>query len=524
MWRATQRLGRTLARNTSWKYVGAAALATPVVAILQGSYLLLDYRKNHGDAPRPEVPSLGLVVAQKGRVQARVGSGKEQLQLLTDWTIMNRNRSSQKPLRLLVIGDSLAAGVGTSHSSTPILPESIAQHLSENLNGRAVLWTCVGTPGQTSREICRDIHHLDLPASTVLNQFWEWKDQQTVLAQKRIEVVQEKTREWLETRRVSNKDDEESDIKGTKRVERWWKRTRHQVETDLRGLRRVVQNAAVVKPKPLRRRPTINPSEMEKFDVAIVLTGLNDLKDSYLPFLVPKEEDGTAEAQPGDGLKGELVGILDALKSKMTKIIPALGTNDSARVVDPISSSSPATISRRRTMSLHPESSGPLVVFPALPYKMTVLVSYAPLKWFLGPLLKTVDQNKQRIAELYPDLVLFVEPPDRENLEELGSKQSDATVLLKLNDIAHDVEIRIQQLMKNYNENRWVVDAEEDREDLYELDPFDGVAMVEPSRKRKISVMVSADGIHPSDSGYDMWGKHIAGKIVDAWKQRRNFA
>ena len=121
--------------------------------------------------------------------------------------------------------------------------------------------------------------------------------------------------------------------------------------------------------------------------------------------------------------------------------------------------------------------------------------------------------------------MLFVEPPEREDFDELGSEESDdSTVLLKLNDIAHDVEARIERLMKNYNENRWVVDAEEDREDLYEMDPFDGVAMVQPTRKRKISDMVSADGIHPSDSGYDIWGQHIAGKIVDAWKERRQLA
>lgn len=33
------------------------------------------------------------------------------------------------PLRLFVVGDSLAVGVGTTKSGTPILPEAIARHL-----------------------------------------------------------------------------------------------------------------------------------------------------------------------------------------------------------------------------------------------------------------------------------------------------------------------------------------------------------------------------------------------------------
>jgi hypothetical protein len=67
----------------------------------------------------------------------------------------------EPPLRLLVIGDSLAAGVGMSQSGTPALPEAIARGLSQATGGRAVYWTCVGTPGTTSSEIVQEIVHLD---------------------------------------------------------------------------------------------------------------------------------------------------------------------------------------------------------------------------------------------------------------------------------------------------------------------------------------------------------------------------
>lgn len=113
------------------------AVATPLVAILQGSLLLSDYRINYRDAPRPITPASGVIVAlaQQGTHPAN----RRDPSLTT----------ADKPLRLLVIGDSLAAGVGVSGNGLPILPESIAKALSKALNGRVVYWTCVGTPGMS---------------------------------------------------------------------------------------------------------------------------------------------------------------------------------------------------------------------------------------------------------------------------------------------------------------------------------------------------------------------------------------
>lgn len=126
------RLSRVLAQ---WS-VGMA-VATPLVAILQGSFLLSDYRMNYRDAPRPITPSSGVIVAlaQQGRHTTNRSE--------------TPSTSADKPFRLLVVGDSLAAGVGVSGNGLPILPESIAKALSKALDGRVVCWTCVGTPGMS---------------------------------------------------------------------------------------------------------------------------------------------------------------------------------------------------------------------------------------------------------------------------------------------------------------------------------------------------------------------------------------
>jgi hypothetical protein len=102
-----------------------------------------------------------------------------------------------------------------------------------------------------------------------------------------------------------------------------------------------------------------------------------------------------------------------------------------------------------------------------------------PLCWFLVPIIEAMDRNKQLLAELYPNLVAFVEAPSArvfmdaeaqhgpmwEKTDENGGEREQ--VLLKLTDIAlHAVE-RVQETMRQHYES-WVMDAEDD-EWLYVL-------------------------------------------------------
>ena len=105
-------------------------VSTPIIAILQGTLLLKDYRRNFRDAPRPINPARGVAVA--------VEHEKDD----STFKKMNRKLNTQeRPLRLLVIGDSLAAGVGVSKSGVPVLPESIALALSKAYEGsKSFFW------------------------------------------------------------------------------------------------------------------------------------------------------------------------------------------------------------------------------------------------------------------------------------------------------------------------------------------------------------------------------------------------
>ena len=64
-----------------------------VVAVIQASIAVIRYRRNFGDAPLPIIPSHGVVVA-------KAASGLTKL--------------PEESLRLLLVGDSLACGVGQS--------------------------------------------------------------------------------------------------------------------------------------------------------------------------------------------------------------------------------------------------------------------------------------------------------------------------------------------------------------------------------------------------------------------------
>jgi lysophospholipase L1-like esterase len=546
--------------------------------------LFTDYRRNHGNAPIPEIPSRGLVVVHSDRTASqRIDSSHNTVHPTNGSVAMRRHTvhggsfhpsstkteafqndlddadtsneiriTSTEPLRILVIGDSLAAGVGTRWSSTPVLPESIAAALSKAMGGRAVFWTCVGVPGQTSSEIVRDIMHLeDLlrvrnPTTQLLQRFDEWQSLQRQRAHDQIVAAKRKTHEWLEGRKEEPQELPE-EFQQANQFVRWWKRTTMQLRKDIQSIRRIMKRDdfdmelirldevgdAVIVPKKNSPQTFVDPSVVGKYDIAIVLTGLNDLKESLLPFMMSPErvkelQQMKQQDQPNaEGMKGEFIRILQALESRMHRILPGDDSKMDRRNEN--SSNENGGIE-----SFRPK--GPLIVFPALPYQPTVLSQKWPLSWFMIPLLNMVDRNKQLLSELYPGLVLFVESPDIHdwtNAKEAkkGTVWEDFQILLKLNDIANDAKERIEQLM-NRHYDRWVCDdkseldrksrsaSAKDNENLYELDMYGDISVRPPVVAQPGSIMVAADGIHPSDIGYDMWGRHIAGAIIREWEKR----
>ena len=486
------------------KWAIGAAVATPVFAVVQGTAMLTDYRRNHGHAPIPISPSRGVVVV-KSEVM-----GKE------------------IPLRLLVIGDSLAAGVGTSNSGTPVLPESIARGLSQAL-GRAVSWTCVGNPGASSAQIVHDILTMEETPHILEKRLIEWQ------------ATGRRAQEWLQ-QRIQREDTSQPNEPLSKddtvgRVQTWWEK----VNRDIVDFREKVvkkhanENDELTKRLLMERRFVRRGSihiDPVQFDIAVVLTGLNDLKFAFLPFMMQGKNASTGtettnrhDEAPSKGLRSELQQVLVALKSRMK-----FNMSQTQEVI-PNSNSAPGPGPLTVTLPLGPSNDrGPLVVFPAMPAEPLPIFQRAPLSWFLIPLIHMMDANKKYLADKYPDMVLYVESPSTETIRRfergegpLFAARTAEQILVTVTDVTKQAKEKVEELMQKHYQRR-NTDREQDDNDLtsssrdaYSQQCHDHL----PPRQLYSpgSTMVSPDLVHPNDDGYDFWGRHIAAAIVKEWQK-----
>jgi lysophospholipase L1-like esterase len=508
----------------------------------------------------------------------------------------NTDSSSSKPpreeppLRLLVIGDSLAAGVGMSQSGTPALPEAIARGLSQAMGGRAVYWTCVGTPGTTSSAIVNEIVNLDdvihngngigarlsLPASALIQKLTDWQAESRLqakirlrLANRRLRLAKRRAQKWLEHRKepVSVDDDDNGGVEDVdpesrrKRVVQWYKRKAAEIRRDVQGIKQIVvlngddddddddaeeakmeaeyakieaeearqrKDAAARPSGTLVRRNTLDPEVVGEFDIAIVFTGLNDLKESFIPFMMTAQRQEMMEearqTQEHGGVKEQLIRVVHALKGKMNLLIP--GDENARTESESESEAVPEGVIDPVKSNEKKEKHGPVVVLPALPFSPTTFNQRAPLSWFISPLIRKMDHNKKILSELYPDIVLFVDSPGKAFFSQTEAKKGVVwedfqreRILLKLTDIANNVRERVEQKMKQHY-NAWVLDAEDEEEGHYDI-IADSVTHSRDSQKQRHpgASMIAVDGVHPNDAGYEIWGRYIASTIAKEWKQ-----
>lgn len=512
------------------------------------------------------------------RLRERIGISKSAKQV----------QREKPPLRILVIGDSLAAGVGTSKSSTPVLPESIALALSKALGGRPVYWICTGIPGCTASEIVDEIYQLDDQITndesqlTLLDKLQDWQIEMKIRANKGYEVSKLKAKQWLEKRhnddflegRDDNHVNDHNNKSGTHEDEAspdsaskkskwgkfvvWIQRTRQQLTRDIHDIKEVIvptsdtvntkndlTELAIQKEIILRksnisshtvkRRNSIDPNVVGKYDIAVVLTGLNDLKESFLPFMVDarkkkqrewlakqyqqqhrlqydellddKDGNNEEEKEP-DGLKRELLRILDALQNKMKAVRSSFPQNYNQKQTnsnenhdmeekqqilskdqtkDNLHAGSKES---RMTSSIHNNAAtniedrsywrhdnSPIVVFPALPYAPIELTKWVPLCWFIVPLLRSIDRHKELLAQTLPGLVLYVDSPNNEVIRDAEMKRGPLwdgfdteKIHLKITDVKQLVQERILDSMKQHYDAWIKKEKREGNDNSYDVD------------------------------------------------------
>ena len=278
---------------------------------------------------------------------------------------------------------------------------------------------------------------------------------------------------------------------------------------------------------------------------AIVLTGLNDLKDTFLPFMMSakkKREIEQAQRAQKEENQSAFVRILHALEDKMDISIPAplrrrltldkgiLEEND----LLPVESVPQTVKTPEPKQSPSAMRHSPLVVFPALPIGPIEPSHRAPLSWFFVPIIRGMDFSKKKLAEAYPGLVLFVEAPSNEITAQAERREGplwengeEELVLLQISDSKTEEKrsnlLGKTELLMREHYRSWFMDAEEvvdDDEDFiatfssnidrslsqnnqYQIQA-DGVSSWPATRYQPSHVgatLVSCDGMHPNDHG-----------------------
>uniref|UniRef100_A0A7S4NID9 SGNH hydrolase-type esterase domain-containing protein n=1 Tax=Odontella aurita TaxID=265563 RepID=A0A7S4NID9_9STRA len=564
----------------SWVHVHAkliivaVILAVPAVALIQGACFLLWYRFQYGaDAPVPLLPAHGVTVvnpvdivvpetddsdsvateasslcspffshdvgsshmdsfesslkklsngkfSSTGATSVALGSTRE-TGSLSDLKKLRR-AANTAPLRLLMVGDSLAAGVGVSKSATPVLPEVIAKSLSKGLGGRAVFWTCIAEPGASSGWIVRELENVQSDEGTKKVDFITSSSQRALASLLEEEEVKpiESIVYHNEMEKLSSIDDSSEKAE----LDEW--RNRLSLHGEL-----------------------LKSDKFGEYDIACVMTGVNDLKGAVMPWLLQGDEVKLRQQarQRGGNYTSELKRVVDTVANKMKAgLSESLDRVQSSvdNIRERIGGSSHASLhlSSPETLPLMGNAkesdvaeinrtfsdesfTHPLIVLPALPSNLPVLQIF-PFIYFLLPLIHIADRFKRKLAETYPHAILYVEHSSINEMLDFENRRGfyynqmvREDTLLALNDQSPEFCARVKEQMKNYcskKGNRQIRYLRRGR--------HKPKAVVQPANVRIMAPgasLLSLDGIHPNDAGYEFWGRHIAAAILSEWKLSR---
>jgi len=574
------------------RWVAGAAVALPVAAIVQGAILLNDFRERHSDAPTPVTPSRGVVVAVENETKTHATRlGEFVAKSVSHTGTLLEQSSRESPLRILVIGDSLAAGVGVSRTGTPVLPESIARTLSHRLGGRPVYWTCVGTPGASASRIVHDIEQYQesllvrqptVPTEILVTEGWiqgiqrQWK---------KVAARRDRVRDWWnkntettttlkdEDKKVNaeNATNHDSRDASPNQIARWWKRVKQRTSALRRALSDPllpdeVDTSDVASSKlgkdsqeeqtrehldpfqmwqrwwqRLQRRNSLRNSEIVgQFDVAIVLTGLNDLKEAVLPFMFRGKNTSTNSDYSSEkkSLMSELERVLEALQQRMKLVLDRPNEKDQEEsgytsdddnhnveeeLLRSMKENEARLVIQRQSSRRHP-----LVVFPALPVSPLPIFHSQPLRSFALPLFRRVDNYKREVAKRFPGEVLFVESPSdvvfaeiEQGKGQLWEERRREQVLLRLTDVTQRASERVEAIMRQHY-SKWAKAL-----GVQEAHVYSGPTPEEAQHSSELETyhrpgrsLISVDGIHPNDDGYEFWGRHIALAIIAEWESQ----
>ncbi|GKY95929.1 hypothetical protein MPSEU_000553500 [Mayamaea pseudoterrestris] len=570
---------------SNWLSSPVTLLATVVVvivalAILQGATAMSRFRSNFAHVPLPQVPAHGLVIVQKQEQQMQqLQSSTSEYDIDQDQQVdleryysndsshytYNNNDSHSTPLKLLLIGDSLAVGVGQSRECTPVLPQFISHELSKRTQ-KPVFWTVHGESGASTRWILKLLSQnmaANKTSSTNATDSGNGNGYDDYVADGE-----------LVTRSSNNDGGSNEDIL------QHYKKQLHQYQT------------------------AFDPQSLGTYDIVVILTGANDLKSMLLPFLLleddrellkqSKDQKGgliqdlqnliqylTNSAQesmrrmneqmeeriqeslasiresadivtallsleppaanhdnaqqPNDvatmirwrleNLTASVSELLEdrawlALAGPKQKQLLASATNSSAVDIRTTSNNSSTSGVEKNneddyngdddnndnTMEQSPPST--LFVLPGMPARALPIFQRKPLGWFAVPIVNGMNRKKRKLAQAdeNDEQLLFVSDPKLDELVDYEQHRGDVWESGKHENVLLSLRAVSRQ------------DCDQVTFGMAEhYDKHVDAASDHISKQPGISLF-SPDRIHPNEQGYEFWGRSIGMEIAASYK------
>lgn len=472
-------------------------MVMPCLSIIQGARGMLRYRHYFGTPSCPRNPAHGVVVVnpkplkegaiignyttgcqcEGGMRWRRGGTLEKEEQDVLDKALR------EEPIRMLVIGDSLALGLGTDRSCTPMMPETLAKAVSKQMGGRAVLWTGYGAEGAAS--------------SWTLKELSRKARKEAAANKKGGEVAAEPAGVALsDTSSDYSSDEDTADSDPTTPTFRPSNITKsnqgssHNHEDPFGEWKSRLQNF----------RETFENDIAGPYDIVFIFAGGNDAKSAFIPFYVKtaKGEEST-DYHKDDGRDSSLY-------SDFERIIEHLGPKMNTDF------SSPSSNGKRL----------PLVVFPMMPSLMIpAFHKHFPVNWLVAPLTGIIENNKRRLQKRYPSHVVCVDAPTTEKAGRFErqegyfwQKRKEEDVLLCLRDVTQEECKATTAAMTHHvtTKSKAIGEHRELRHEAKEVTQTNAPLpkLSELKGYTEGHNIFSIDDIHPNDEGYDFWGRLIA--------------
>mmetsp|Transcript_20621 Transcript_20621/g.30995 ORF Transcript_20621/g.30995 Transcript_20621/m.30995 type:complete len:552 (+) Transcript_20621:204-1859(+) len=489
----------------------ASMLAMPCYAVWQGTDGMFRYRYYFGTPPFPRNPAHGVVVVNpkplskekapevgnyssgcccEGGMRWRRGGKLEK----EEKAIMDK-ALREEPIRMLVIGDSLALGLGTDRSCMPMMPETLAKEVSKRMGGRAVLWTGYGAEGAASSWTLNELSRKARKEAAASNSANNTKRDANAVEPDGVALS--------DTSSDYSSDDDTTNSNNLSSGEKLaGPESGNTKGSNQKSSKKNDDPFSEWKARLKNFRQTFENDIAGPYDIVFIFSGGNDAKSAFIPFYVKtaKGEEDTSSYYKEDGRGSSLFSDFERI---LDHLGPKMNTDFSCD-------------SKSKTQM-------PLVVFPMMPPLMIPAFQYVPLLWMATPLTGMIENNKRRLQQKYPSHVVCVDAPTSEKAGyferqegRIWEKRQEEDVLLCLRDVTREQCQSTIAAMTNHVQTKSKVHGK-NKELRYSKEKSEITQMNAPLPKlsdlkgyKEGHGIFSVDNVHPNDEGYDFWGRFIA--------------